>query len=304
MPPLENTFSWSISRDRAFKECRRRYYYIYYGSWMGWDFQAPPEARLLYRLKQILALPMWSGKVVHRTLEIALKRIAQRQPMTLDAMQTLARKMLNEEWAESETRKWMRHPKKHVNLFDHYYQREVSAEDRALLRDRVFSSLQGWFDLGLAEELAAVESKDFLTVEELKSFEVNGVKVWAVMDCAFRRDGRVMIYDWKTGKAGEETEASDQLICYALFAMHEWKTPLEAIEVALAYLPERQIQRHAIDASQLIEFRERLYQSVGEMTGCLADAKQNIARECDFDKTTDAFTCRECQFQEVCQRVD
>src|SRR3989337_885626 len=34
---LVNEFSWSRTRDNAFKECRRRYYYQYNGAWGGWE---------------------------------------------------------------------------------------------------------------------------------------------------------------------------------------------------------------------------------------------------------------------------
>lgn len=300
MPPITNDFSWSISRAKVFAQCRRRYYYCYYGSWMGWDFQAPPEARLIYRLKQILTLPMWAGKITHRTLEIAIRRIQQGRPMDLEAMQKLARKMLNAEWRESETRQWMRHPKKYVNLFDHYYGREVTAERRGQLRERVFSALEGFFDMGCAETLRALKPEDWLCVEDLSSFDCGGIKVWAVLDCAFRANGALEIYDWKTGAPSEDAEPTDQLICYALYAMQTWQAPLESIRVALAFLPSRQASAFQITPEQIIEFRERLYASAAEMAACLADPAKNIAREEDFPRTGEEGACAECEYRELC----
>ena len=46
MTDLVNEFSWSRTRDNCFKECRRRYYFQYYGSWGGWDAEADPLARV------------------------------------------------------------------------------------------------------------------------------------------------------------------------------------------------------------------------------------------------------------------
>ena len=37
---LKNEFSWSNSRDATFRECPRRYYFRYYGSWGGWSVSA------------------------------------------------------------------------------------------------------------------------------------------------------------------------------------------------------------------------------------------------------------------------
>ena len=49
MAELANEFSWSRSRDATFHDCRRRYFYQYYGAWGGWETTAPEEVRRLYR---------------------------------------------------------------------------------------------------------------------------------------------------------------------------------------------------------------------------------------------------------------
>ncbi|NOZ64350.1 MAG: hypothetical protein GXO71_05370, partial [Caldiserica bacterium] len=45
MKELVNEFSWSKSRDIIFRECPRKYYFNYYGSWGGWKFDAPERTR-------------------------------------------------------------------------------------------------------------------------------------------------------------------------------------------------------------------------------------------------------------------
>ena len=42
MAELTNEFSWSRSRDGTFQDCRRRYFYHYYGAWGGWEAAASP----------------------------------------------------------------------------------------------------------------------------------------------------------------------------------------------------------------------------------------------------------------------
>ena len=66
MADLANVFSWSRSRAGMFEECRRRYYYHYYGAWGGWDSNAPPDIRRLYVLKQLTGRQGWAGP--HRPL--------------------------------------------------------------------------------------------------------------------------------------------------------------------------------------------------------------------------------------------
>src|SRR5262245_65916514 len=73
MPPmgdLANEFSWSRSRDNTFQECRRRYFYHYYGAWGGWDASAPEDVRRLYILKQLSSRQQWAGRVVHDAIEM------------------------------------------------------------------------------------------------------------------------------------------------------------------------------------------------------------------------------------------
>src|SRR5437762_2204447 len=72
MGDLANEFSWSRSRDGAFQECKRRYFYHYYGAWGGWDAAAAPDVRRLYILKQLASRQQWAGRAVHDAIELAL----------------------------------------------------------------------------------------------------------------------------------------------------------------------------------------------------------------------------------------
>ncbi len=75
MLDLTNEFSWSRSRDSLFQDCRRKYFYHYYGAWGGWEVGAPAEARTLYVLKQLNSRQQWAGKVVHEGVEWVLRAL-------------------------------------------------------------------------------------------------------------------------------------------------------------------------------------------------------------------------------------
>ena len=51
MGTLVNELSWSVSRNSLFSECRRAYYYNYYGSWGGWEANTSATTRKFYILK-------------------------------------------------------------------------------------------------------------------------------------------------------------------------------------------------------------------------------------------------------------
>jgi hypothetical protein len=302
MGALKNQFSWSISRGKLFEECARKYYYNYYGSWNGWSDDGPETARLCYRLKQIMDLPMWAGKIVHHTLETTLKRYRRGQGASLERMKSSARDALNSQWKESLDGLWMRHAKKYTNLFEHYYGIDVDAEGRAAIRKRVFDSLENFEAMGCAEQLRALAPEDWRSVEELRFFDVGGVKVWVVLDCAFRQGDNLAIYDWKTGRVPgpDDQGAVDQLTCYALFAAQQWSVPIETVRVSAIYLSEGQTIDSEVSPEQAIDFRERLFESAKAMTDRLVDVQDNRAEEKDFPRTDQADRCRRCCFFEAC----
>ena len=63
MAPFKNLFTWSASRHGTFRYCQRQYWWNYYGSWGGWGYDAPKEAREAYMLKNLANRWTWPGTV-------------------------------------------------------------------------------------------------------------------------------------------------------------------------------------------------------------------------------------------------
>src|SRR4051794_9618888 len=74
---ITNDFSWSKSRHEKFSECLRAYYFQYYGSWGGWEQDAPKGVRNLYILKKLNNRYTWAGSVVHDAVKRALDAVRQ-----------------------------------------------------------------------------------------------------------------------------------------------------------------------------------------------------------------------------------
>src|SRR5258705_514688 len=92
----------------------------------------------------------------------------------------------------------------------------------------------------------------WLALEDLVSFHVGDVEVFLRMDLAFRdRDGRVVIVDWKTGRAeGRFNEV--QIAGYALYAAEQgWVDDPEQILTELNYLAIARSERRTVKAQQL-----------------------------------------------------
>lgn len=298
MAQLVNTFSWSLSRQQMFDECRRRYFLHYYRSWGGWADDADPQSRLAYRLKQIVNLEMWIGDIVHRLIESQLTRLRSGYRPHPKPLCERARSLLNAEWQQSVDQLWRENPKHNRNLFEHHYGIEVDKERRVGLRERLFGCLQNFCALPLLERLVALEPAAWLSVEQFDTFAVDGVPVYVKLDCAVRLEGNTLIIDWKSGRPSEKD--TEQVACYALYAMQKWGVKLEGLRAMPVYLLSNQADEKTITPEAALAMQETIVSGIAAMREVLADPAANTAREEDFPMTDQRRRCRRCNFHEIC----
>lgn len=95
-------WSWSFSRQQLFLSCQRRYYYNYYGSHNGWEFDAEPEAALAYRLKKLTNIYLVLGDAVHRVAQQMVPRVlAGKGILAADLVEEEIRRVLRRVWKSS-----------------------------------------------------------------------------------------------------------------------------------------------------------------------------------------------------------
>ena len=300
---MENPFSWSASRHDTFATCRRRYYYSYYAA------AEDPEIK---RLKKLSALPLWAGSVVHETIEAFLKsHDALPSPEEQEAIVKAAvhSDMLNA-WRESEGGPHPIPPEGRseegpapypFRLFEHEYQVPVDQEDKRLAVNTVMRSLRNFFRSETLREALALGRERWLALEDLVSFHVGEVEVFLRMDLAFRaRDGRVVIVDWKTGRAeGRFNEV--QIAGYALYAAERgWVGDPEEILTELNYLVVPRSRRRSVKRQQLEHARSFIARSARDMKALLLDPLANLARLEDFPMIDRPRVCRRCNFRRLC----
>jgi PD-(D/E)XK nuclease superfamily len=293
-------FSWSVSRHDTFQTCRRRYFYSYYAS------QDDPE---IHRLKKLSALPLWAGSVVHEIIEDLLKT---RDTMPSEAEQqaivhAAVHSRLLSDWRASEAGPATEPAQEgepgvlRFRLFEHEYATPVDAEDKKIVVGTVMRSLRNFFKSPVLAEALAVGRSQWLTVEDLVSFDVGGVPVFLRMDMAFRdAQGRVVIVDWKTGR-GEGRFNEVQLAGYALYAARQgWVSAAEEIQTELAYLAIPRYVRRSVDARKLDHARAFIEKSASRMKALLSDPALNLARMEAFDMIDRPSVCRRCNFRRLC----
>jgi PD-(D/E)XK nuclease superfamily len=287
-PTVDNPFSWSVSRHDTFASCRRRYFYSYYAA------IEDPEIK---RLKKLSALPMWAGSIVHQTIETFLKtRDALPVPEEQEALirATIHGDMLSN-FRESEA------GAAGFRLAEHEFETPIDQEDKRIVVNTVMRSLRAFFRSETLGEVLAVGRENWLTVEDLVSFEVGDATVFLRMDLAYRnRDGKVVIVDWKTGR-GEGRFSEVQLAGYALYAARQgWVQEPEEIETELAYLAVPRYVRRRIDRRKLELAQAFIEKSAANMKALLIDPAGNLARLEDFAMIDRPRVCRRCNFRRLC----
>lgn len=310
MGTLANTFSWSFSAAGDFDECRRKRYWAKYAMWGGWDRDASAEQKAAYRLTKMENRYSLLGNAVEQAVMWALRKGQANEPVTVEqAYEEVARPYLNGAWKESKEKQWKLRPKKYCCLHEHYYPRFAKAPDKewtAGLVDRAKQCISNFVGSVLPElrHVSPADEVPVATVEagDPESFEFNGVKVYAIPDYVFRRDNRVHIYDWKSGK--QRAKHMEQVALYGLWAHEKHDVPADRVTVHIEYLASDTREERGLSESVLDGVRERIAGSVQDMTEYLVDGdmarNEPVPRE-EWDLAPDQGPCRMCSFFELCE---
>ena len=300
MPDLANEFSWSRSRDGCFQECKRRYFYQYYGAWGGWDAAASPDVRRLYILKQLQSRYQWAGRTVHDAIEMALHAFADGRDLPVEPFVADVIERMRGEWRSSHAARYREQPKT-VALFEHEYRLELSRETWVVLSRNVATCLRNFFRLPLLAEIRRTTPEHWSIEHWSKLFDFEGTSVWAAPDFGFwTDDGRLALVDWKTGGARPEA-AAFQLGCYALYAREVLNVLPAQVDLFAVNLREPEVTQHRWDEERLDAIRGQLRLSIRSMRAYLADPERNVAVLDDFERAEDLRICKWCNFRAVCR---
>ncbi|MBT3393704.1 MAG: hypothetical protein HN411_01155 [Waddliaceae bacterium] len=332
---LKNEFSWSFSRNNAFEECEKKYWYTYYGSWEGWvmyqkngAMKADSLAGYLYAMKNMKNMPMFVGTVVHGTIEYALKEYrANNTLVTLEAMIEKGEEELVRGIEEAKNEKWRESPKKYNSLLEVYYADrddvvEITEDTMKTAIDKMKRCITHWYNSPITQKMIMSPRSTFLGIEDLDSFIIDDVyKVWVVIDCALRwqREGKndtIVLFDWKTGRHNEKD--INQLYSYALFAEKSWGIEADRVVLVPYYLDsdnydktgagqDKELSQEKIDSVEKFitmssAMMEKKLHDTGE--GREKNLKKNIADVMDFPYTNDRRSCSRCQYRELCEATE
>jgi len=301
MIEFKNDFAWSISRNDTFRKCQRMYYYQYYGFWGGWDFAADKRTRTIYILKQLQNRQMWAGNKVHECIENTLNETKtgiekidseQKIETTLDLMR--------KEFLSSKNKKYLATPKT-CALFEHEYGLEVTETEWKSNADNVVECLKLFFNSDVYMEILKLTENQWLKMEQFPYFYFNDVKIYAILDFAFRRNDEIIIYDWKTGRENPEKDKF-QLACYGLFATQKWDIKPENVKLVDFFLSNAKLNEYKLIDFNLDQIQKNIWSSIVEMQDMLDDLQENIAREERFPFSQNKQICHYCNYNKICAK--
>ena len=299
MGGFQNIFSWSQTRDSAFRECLRRYYYNYYGSWGGWEVRTDPKTRELYILKQLKNRKMWAGERVHDCIERTIKNLHRRiEPLPLERAIEITINMMRSDFASSREKIYRSSPKT-CALFEQEYSLPITNEQWRENAEHVKKCLRNFYRSEIYTMIKNLAPNDFFESEEFSSFLFEGTKINVKLDFSYRKDGHLSIYDWKTGKAQNENNHI-QLACYALYAQEKADIPILKITTYQFNLASNTVNRFSPDKNIIEGVKDYMRGAIRDMRQLLKDPERNIAEEENFPQIENAYTCRYCNFQKVC----
>jgi hypothetical protein len=300
MAVLVNAFSWSRSRDSVFQECRRRYYYQYYGAWGGWDVATDPVTRRLYVLKQLGTRQMWAGRLVHEAIERALLALRDGYALSEASLVENTVRQMRSEWKGSRQGVYRDSPKR-AGLFEHEYGVPIRDGEWQALRDHLVRCLRRFHRLPILAEIKQTPTERWILIEDIASFTFEGTTIFAAPDFGYWNGAdRLQLVDWKTGGTGGES-ASLQLGGYALYAREVLGVDLDRVDLLEVNLREGRATSHPWDAASLDRVQAHIRLSVRGMQAYLRDPARNLAEEEEFEKTEDLRICRWCNFRGVCR---
>lgn len=312
MKDLTNDFAWSWSRNKSFYECPRQLYWRHYGSWNGWLEDAPRDAQLAYRLKQIKSLGMLVGDVFHEVVsEVLALREPGPKPVPIQQLHTDMERRLLKRIRESRNRDWERYgqPKRYTILFEDYYHGGVTPAEATAARADLHACVDG-FAQGVYGRRAFAAPRDRIIVIDPKNFDerrfmFGGVLVYASPDLvAMDEAGNAQIIDWKTGLRPDKAQLA-QLAVYGLYVSERFGLPLHRMTTHLVYVRTGDVEKHADLAAGADEVRRMIDTYVGDVRGRLTDPAANVAGDIElFPMTEDRRSCRRCNFRELCGRME
>ncbi len=296
-------FSWSQSRDATFQDCMKKYFFHYYASHNGWLDSSTSAQKQAYALKQLSNLHVILGSAIHEIAYEVMMALADKQSQVADVNNYIqqVRNRLNEAYLQSkEVARWMRAPKKSMMLHEMYYGGQLPPDTVKIIKDKIEPCVRNIFTSETFAELKDQKDIVVLEAEQMKTTTFEQDQMYAIPDLLYKRaDGTHVIVDWKTGKEYEQNE--EQTLLYAMYTSANYQVDIERVEIRLEYLLSGKAKTIRPNAQSMERTKQWVRESLEQMKRLLENEEMNKPlTESFFTASPSTFTCRSCNFREIC----
>lgn len=295
--------SWSISRDKIFRECKRQYYYHYYGSHNGWLDDVTEETKQIYRLKHLTNLYLIFGESIHFIAENSINqwRLLKEFPKREELIAS-CKKNLNDAFKDSHLRsKWIDRPKKSLMLHEMYYDDRLPEKRTNDIRERLEPCIDNLIKSRTIRDITLTQDSSIMEVEQLKTFYILDDKLFVKLDLLYQDPiGRYVITDWKTGKEDENNQA--QTLFYALYFKNQFpNVSLQQLRIRLEYLKDGECTEFEPTEEMLRWAKQQVIDSIEDMRLFIEDDNLNKPKHIEeFYPEPNKKACSSCNYREVC----
>ena len=149
------------------------------------------------------------------------------------------------------------------------------------------------------KDIKSVPVTDWFFCPPYNEYRVNDIKVWAMYDFAYIKDGILHILDFKTGKS-RDSEKNIQSLGYVFYFVKEKGFDLNKVQFIFYHLYPDKTDLCDFSQQDIVKMEEKIQKDYVIMESLLKDPKNYIAEVENFPKTPDLQKCRYCQFRRYC----
>jgi hypothetical protein len=279
---------WSKSQVAALGDCVRKFALQ---SKAGRDAMQDPVYERATQLKKLKNRHLWAGSFLHEALGALLARLRQGEALP-------GADMFIEEQKNKMRDQFKRSREGNTafgRLYEHEYAVAVDPEVWKQHWGNVESALRWFVASKWAARLAQLGPESWKAVDEILSFDVNGIKAYVKIDCAIEMDGRFFLLDWKTKTPDGSSEPS--LLVAALYAHEVWGAELENIQAMAVSLKDGQTFHARIDEDALMNIHLKIEEETQRLEAAKADLPKDLF---SIAAPADLGCCRRCNFEKLC----
>ncbi len=278
---------WSVSRYETFSNCKRAYFYSYYGKF---DQEIPYD--VITSLKKLTSIPLEKGNITHDIIRDILLRLTKTSK-DIDRVKlfTYIYKMIKSYCSRK--------------TFSEVYYQQIAKVDYEEIFNEIKQAVVNLFNSNrykwLLDNGLTNVSDWVIEPEGFGETRFNKLKAYCKVDFFLPINNQYYILDWKTGKYSAEKHRK-QMLAYTLWARDNYQINPEIINPILIFLsPDYHEVGEPFTQEELNSFYEIVEQETQEMYSYCSNVEDNIPLPKEkFPKTEKYIICSFCNFRKLC----